>query len=54
MTWTSGSDAGGSFSGGFQVGSLPKQYDGTYVNGDIIATARLVKGAVTTFNGLTC
>ena len=54
MTWTHGSDAGGHFSGGFQVGSSPKEYEGTYVNGDFIATAWLVKGAVTSFNGLAC
>ncbi len=54
MTWTHGSDAGGHFTGGFQVGSSPKQYEGTYVNGDFIATTWLVKGAVTSFNGLPC
>jgi hypothetical protein len=54
MTWTQGSDAGGHFGGGFQVGSSPKEYEGTFVNGDFIATAWLVKGAVTSFNGLPC
>jgi hypothetical protein len=54
MTWTHGTDAGGQFGGSFQPGSSPKEYEGTYVNGDVIATARLVKGAVTSFNGLPC
>jgi hypothetical protein len=55
MTFTAGEDKGTTFSGNFVSITRPAEYRGSAtLIGGTVAKTKLVKGAVATFNGVTC
>jgi hypothetical protein len=55
MSWTAGGDAGRSFNAAFVSTTMPVEYKGyTVIPGPNFKKSELVKGAVSTFDGVTC
>lgn len=54
MTWKAGAHSGVTYSGDFVSTTTPVEYKGLANDGGVTGKTKVVKGAVATWNGITC